>query len=162
MFDIGSALIVAMIFGIIILPIVIYNLLKKRKHSKFRKDFIKLAESEKVVISKKEIWNHCYAICIDEEAKKILYAIKRADKIDKTLIDLASVESCRIANLSKTIKNQDGKPNVSDRLELVIRPRNSGNPEQLLEFYDSKEFMPSPDDVSRAEKWLNIVTSNLK
>ena len=49
-----------------------------------------------------------------------------------------------------------------DRLELVFTFRKSDLPEKVLEFYDSKEFMPTDKDHSLIENWLQIINSNLK
>jgi len=56
----------------------------------------------------------------------------------------------------------DGKSNISDRLELVSTFRKSDISEKVLEFYDSKEFMPTDKDLSLIENWLQIINSNLK
>lgn len=160
--DKGSAIIVLVIVALIALPFIFHNLYKKKKDMKFLRDFISLAEKEKIVISQKELWNNCYAIGIDNDSKKIIYAIKQKEKVEGTLIDLSEVEKCRIANINRTTKSQDGKNNISDRLELIFTFRKSDIPEMVLEFYDSKEFMSTDKELSLIENWLQIINTNLK
>lgn len=159
--DTGAALMVLGIVVILILPFIFHSLYKKRKDMKFLKGFISLAEKEKIVISQKELWNNCYIIGIDNNSKKILYTNKRKEIAEEILIDLNEVDKCRIANINRTLKGQTGNSSISDRLELVFTFRKSDIPEKSLEFYDSKEFMPSDKEYSIIENWLQIVNSNL-
>lgn len=160
--DKGSAIIVLVIVALIVLPFIFHNMYKKMKDMKFLRDFRNLAEKEKIVITQKELWNNCYAIGIDNDSKKIIYAIKQKEKVEGTLIDLSEVEKCRIANINRTTKSQDGKNNISDRLELIFTFRKSDIPEMVLEFYNSKEFMPTDKELSLIENWLQIINTNLK
>jgi len=159
--DTGSAIIVLVIVALIALPFIFHNLYKKMKDMKFLKNFISLAEKEKIVISQKELWNNCYIIGIDKSSKKLLYTNKRKEIVEEILIDLSEVEKCRIANINRTLKGQSGSSNISDRLELVFTFRKSDIPEKSLEFYDSTEFMPTDKENSIIENWLQIVNSNL-
>jgi hypothetical protein len=160
--DTGPTIIVLGIIALIALPFFINYLYKKNKELKFMKYFMNLADGEKAKFSQKEFWNNRYAIGIDNNSKKIIYANKQKDKTEGIIIDLSEVEKCRIVNINRTIKNQYGKSNISDRLELVFTFYNSDKPEKVLEFYDSKEFMPTTDDLSIIENWLSIVNLNLK
>jgi hypothetical protein len=160
--DTGAAIIVLVILAVIVLPIIFHYLYKKMKDVRFHKDYLNLAERDNLVFSKKELWNNCYAIGIDNNSGKLLYANKKAGKTEATLIDLSEVEKCRIANINRTFKNQNGNSNISDRLELIFSFRNSTIPEKVLEFYDSTKFMPTADDVAFIENWLQTVNSNIK
>lgn len=150
------------IIALTILPFIIFYFIKKMKQMKFMRDFIKLSESEKLSISQKDMWKNSYAIGIDTNSKKLFYFNKLKDKDRGTLIDLAEVERCRIVSIDRTVKNQNGYTGPSNRLELVFTYKNSSIPEKSLEFYDRAEFMPSADECSHIESWLNTVNSNLK
>lgn len=161
MFDKGSALIVLGIAAIIILPLVLLSLFKKAKSRAILKELDKLASNDKAVISRNELWGNFYAMGIDNESKKLFYILKRKDHAEKSVIDLTEVDKCRIININKSIKKQDGKHYTSDRLELVFTFRNAGMAEKILEFYDNSAFMPGADELSRIENWLKVVSSNL-
>jgi hypothetical protein len=159
--DIFSAIIVLGIVAVISLPFLLYSLYKKQKNKEFLKDFMRIAEKEKITLSHKEIWANCYIIGIDNNAKKILYTNKRKGNQESTVIDLLQVEKCRIANINRTVKNLNGNSSTSDRLELVFTFKHTA-PEKVLEFYDSTEFMPAEKELTCIDNWSTIVNSNLR
>jgi hypothetical protein len=161
MFDKNSALIVLVIVALITLPFIYNSIYKKSKTKKFLADFLQLAKQENLNISKNEVWNHKYAIGIDNNSGKLLYVRKEGYDLKKILIDLSLVENCRIDYMSRTSKSQDGISKISDRVELVFPFRNRNTPEKAIEFYDSTEFMPTSDDMHQVENWCNIVNSSL-
>lgn len=160
--DTTAATIVFGIAALIISPFILYYLYKKREGNKFLKYFLKVAESEKVNISQKELWNNCYAIGIDIYSKKIIYIKRQKGKDERTLIDLSEVKECRIVNENRKGKTQYEKNNRSERLELVFTFHNSEIAEKALEFYESASFMPDSEDFSKIENWMNIVNLYLK
>jgi hypothetical protein len=160
--DKEATIIMLGISAVIILPFLLFNFFKKRKEIKFLKHFRILAQREKLIISQKEFWDHCYAIAIDTNLNKIIYAKRLRDETAETIIDLADIEKCRIVSTDKTQKSQNGKNPVTDRLELVFTFRNSDKPEEVLEFYENTEFMPNAEDRFHIEKWYNIINTNLK
>jgi hypothetical protein len=150
------------IIAVIILPFLLFYFFKKRREIKFLKHFRNLAQQEKLIISQKEFWDHSYAIAIDTNLNKIIYAKRLRDETAGTIIDLADVEKCRIVSTDKTQKSLNGKDPQTDRLDLVFTFRNSDMPEKVLEFYENTEFMPNTEDRFNIEKWYNIINSNLK
>lgn len=150
------------ITAVIVLPFLIVYLNKKSKYRKFENDFMNLAGKENITFSQKEIWNHRYAIGIDSNLKKIIYANKQKEKVEGILIDLAEVEKCRTISINKTVKNQYGKNALTDRLELIFTFNNPQIPEKVLEFYESADFMPNDEEHAHIDKWLQIVNSILK
>lgn len=159
--DHQSTIIVLGIIAVLILPFISYSLYKRLKNSNFMKDFLSFAEQERIIISHKELWNNSYIIGIDNNLKKLAYFNKQNEKVTRTIIDLSKVKECRIVSINRTVKAQDGKDNISDRLELRFT-FNNNSVEESLEFYSNKDFMPSDHDHSHIENWLNIVNSNLK
>lgn len=156
----SAAIIILAITAAIALPFIIINLNKKRKYAKFDKDFLNLVQKEKLELSQKEIWNHQYAIGIDNNSKKLIYAKKQKDGITDALIDLKEVATCRVVSTNKSIKNQNGRSALTDRLELVFSFNNSKS-EKILEFYESSDFMPNEDERSHVEKWMQVINSSL-
>jgi hypothetical protein len=160
--DTGATIIVLGLAALIVLPILLNILFKTKKNKKLLSDLLTLAEKEKLTISQKEVWNKCYAIGIDINSKKIFYVHKLKDEVQESLIDLSEVKECRIVDTDKTLKNQDGNSNHSDRLELVFSFHKPGIREKRLEFYDNHQFKPTNDDFHQIKNWLQIVQSNLK
>jgi len=159
--DNQSTVIGLVIIALTILPFIIFYLVKKMRQMKFMKDFIVLSEREKLKISQKEMWKNSYAIGIDDDSKKLFYFNKLKDKEKVTLIDLSEVERCRVVSTDRTEKKQYGDSGPTNRLELVFTYKNSSIPEKSLEFYNRAEFMPSADECSHIEGWLNSVNSIL-
>lgn len=159
--DTGAVKIVLVIIALIVLPFVFNSLYKKRKDLKFQKDFIDMAEKEKIIFFHKELWNNRYAVGIDNNSRKLLYIKRQNNTVEHVMIDLSEVEKCRIAYFNKTAKNQDGKNNISDRIELIFTFLKPGSTEKAIEFYNNAEFMPAENDQSLAEKWLQLINSNL-
>jgi hypothetical protein len=160
--DKEATIIMLGIVAVIILPFLLFYFFKKRREIKFLKHFRNLAQQEKLIISQKEFWDHSYAIAIDTNLNKIIYAKRLRDETAGTIIDLADVEKCRIVSTDKTQKSQNGKDPQTDRLDLVFTFRNSDMPEKVLEFYENTEFMPNTEDRFNIEKWYSIINSNLK
>jgi hypothetical protein len=160
--DKSATIIMLGLVVIITLPFLIIYIIKKRKDIKFLSHFTNLAQKEKIMISQKEFWNHSYAIGIDNNSKKIIYANRLKDETTGTIIDLADIEKCRIVTINNSIKNQNGKNPKTDRLELVFTYRNPAIPEKALNFYENAEFMPNADECSHIENWYRIINSNLK
>jgi hypothetical protein len=159
--DTGALIIILAITAAIILPFFIMYLFKKRKYMKFENEFIELAQKEGIILSQKEIWNHRYAIGLDNNSKKIIYTNKKKENVESSVIDLTEVSKCNILSVNKTVKNQNGKSALTDRLELVFTFRNPLSPAKNLEFYESSEFMPNEEERAHIEKWLQIVNSNI-
>jgi hypothetical protein len=162
MMDKLSTIIVLGIIVAITLPFLIMSFIKKQKDIKFLKHFMSLAHKEKINISRREFWNHNYAIAIDNNSKKMIYANRLKDQASGTIIDLNGVENCRKVIVNKTQKNQNGNNPLSDRMELVFTFRNPELPEKVLEFYENSEFMPNSEECSHLENWHQIINSNLK
>ncbi len=86
--DKAAATIVIGIVLLITLPFFILYLNKKRKDIKFLNQFANFAHKENIIISRKEFWDHKYAIGIDNKSKKIVYATKLKEEVTGTIIDL--------------------------------------------------------------------------
>jgi hypothetical protein len=160
--DKQSAIIILGIVVALALPFLIISFFKKRKDIKIMKHFTGLAIKEKLNISKREFWDHNYAIAIDNTSNKILYANRLNDGASGTIIDLNEVENCRKVIINKTQKNLNGNDPLTDRLELVFTFRKTELPEKVLVFYENPEFMPDAEECSHLENWYQIINSNLK
>lgn len=160
--DTQSSIIILGIVIAITLPFLIISFIKKRKDIKFLNHFTSLAHKEKIIISKRDFWDHNYAIAIDNNSKKMIYSNRLKDEASGTIIDLNEVENCRKIIINKTQKNQNGNNHLTDRLELVFTFRNPELPEKVLEFYENPEFMPNPEECSHLDNWYQIINSNLK
>jgi hypothetical protein len=160
--DKQSLIIILGIVAVITLPFLVITLIRKRKDAIFMKHFTDLAHKKELNISRREFWDHNYAIAIDNNSKKIIYANRLKNGEAASIIDLAEVENCRKVIINKTQKNLNGNDPLTDRLELVFTFRKPEFPEKVLVFYENPEFMPNADECSHLENWHQIINSNLE
>jgi hypothetical protein len=160
--DKQSLFLILAIVAAITLPFVIISFLKKRKDIIIMKHFTGLANKEKLNITKREFWDHNYAIAIDNTSNKILYTNRLKDGASGTIIDLNEVENCRKVIINKTQNNQNGNSLLTDRLELLFTFRNPELSEKALVFYENPEFMPNPEECSHLDNWHQIINASLK
>jgi hypothetical protein len=153
---------IAGLMALIVVPVYIHHLYKKQKERKFLMHFKNLAEREKLEITQNKMWKDKYLIGLDDKANKIIYLNKIKEKIQEYIIDLHSVDNCRIASQNRNVKTADGTRNVTDRLELVFTYRAPDAPQTVLEFYDSEVFLTSDEEHPLIENWLRIINSRLK
>jgi hypothetical protein len=160
--EIKSTIILLGIIASVIIPFILYSVLKRMKRKQFRNAFLSRAEKEKIRLSQKELWGNRYAIGIDTETKNLIHLIRRDENEEISVIDCSEVMTCRIVHTEKIEDNLSGNNNHINRLDLVFTFKGASMPEKVLEFYNNPEFMPSADDHSHIERWLNIVNENTK
>jgi hypothetical protein len=148
--------------ALITIPFIIHHLRRKKKENKFLMEVISLTGNKNVKISHKEFWRDGYAICMDDNSRKIVYRNSHKEKGENAIIDLSEVEKCRIVNKSRKVNNPTGNNIITDRLELVFTFRRADLPEKVLEFYDSSVFLTADGELPLIEKWLGIVNSNME
>ena len=150
------------LIAIVLVPLILHHQGKKNTEVRFLKDITTLAEKENAIISQKEIWRDCYAIALDEKSKILFYLNKLKHKEQKTVVDLFSIEKCRVATTSRNVRTNGGINLVIDRLDLILTFNRSDIPEKVLEFYDNDEFMTPDGELPLVEKWQCLINSQLK
>ncbi len=157
--DKGSSIIGIVIIALVVLPFVLFYLLKKLKHAKYLNLFSSLAEKEKINITSRELWENKYLLGIDAQGKKLIYMNLNENDKSAEIIDLSRVSGCSVISTDRSHKTRIAD-NASDRLDLVFSFKD-GSPEKSLEFYKSTAFMPTADHFVHAEKWQKIIEANL-
>ncbi len=156
--DLATSLIGLGMVALIMLPILYFHYAQKNKRKKFLNDFISQAEQQQLKVSQHDVWSQYSAIGLDAAANKLFFYSKRGDQEQKSLINLAEVEKCRV-NISRIAQNED---QVIDRLELVLTIRNVRSSEKVIEFFSKEEFMTLNGELQLVEKWKTIVNSQLE
>ena len=156
--ELGEAIFGLLALACFIVPVIYIQRRNKQEKKKFLKEFIHLAEQEKLIISAHDFWNHNYAIGLDANSHKLFY-LKRKEGVDQQLvINLSEVEKCSLMNLNRTVNDSL----VIDRLALKFSFRNSKLLEQVLEFYSKEETMAVNDEVQLSEKWRALITAHIE
>lgn len=156
--DLDSAIIALVLLTLFIGPLAYYLVAQKKKRNIFLKEFIALAEQQKVKFSQLDVWGLYYGLGLDNSTNRIFYFKKRDGKENMVLIALSEVEKCHVNNINRTVNDTK----VIDRLELVFKYRNAKFPDLSLEFYDNEESMSLNDELHLTEKWKAIINSSLK
>jgi hypothetical protein len=159
--DLTAIISATALVALITIPFIIHHRGRKKKENNFLKEVINLTGNKDAKISQIEFWRDGYAICIDDNSKKIVYSNTHKGKGEVVIIELAEIEKCRIVNLSRKVNTPDGNNIVTDRLELVFTYRKAGFPEKVLEFYDSSVYLIADGELPLIEKWQGIVNSSL-
>lgn len=158
MMDLTTALIGLVLIALCVLPMVYFHRAQQKERKDFIKDFLQIATQHGLKISQYDVWGHFFAIGLDATTNQLFYYQKRNERMVKTLIKLADIEQCSIAN-KKVSFNGD---QVIDRLELAFTQRHSSMPAQTLMFYHRETCLSLNDELQLTEKWKTIVGGQLE
>jgi len=154
-YGIGAILIMAA-------PVVYLVITRKRREAAFIKHFKELAAKENIHMDDTEIWNVHYAIGLDNGTKKLFYYKKMKEGEKTVAVDLANVESCRIATKSRSVKTTSGSSSVIDRIDLALLISGPQKTEKLIEFFNGEESLSLRGEPLIVEKWQGKINDALK
>ncbi|WP_128396949.1 hypothetical protein [Botryobacter ruber] len=124
---------------------------------KLIQEFNSLAQQRQLNISQYDFWEPGYAIGIDTDKKKVLYTRKKDGKEQLLVLNLSDLKQCRVNNLYRD--SESGR--TIDLVELSLVFANAKIPEKVFEFYNREVNLNFNDELLLAEKWKNIINSNL-
>lgn len=126
------------------------------------KQMKKLFELEQVKnnlkLTEQENWGNTF-IGIDREQNKMLFMKFSEVEPSIHLIDLSKIQACEIDSKIASVKTKIKKENILQKLNLKISPKDTRNPEEILNFYDSEGIYGEDFEMVRAEKWKTNVKS---
>ena len=139
------------------LPFVITSKNKKKKEKQLLnslKDFSKKHDSE---LTQHETGEN-YAIGLDTTKNMVYFLQKGEEKENLQFVDLATIKSCEINNISKSLAKNE---KTLDRLNLKLNAIDKNKPSIVLEFYNSDiSFLPI-NEFDSIEKWNRIINNLL-
>ncbi len=144
----------------IIIPILFSVIRSKQKKQKFTDGFYALGQSHQLKISESEHWNH-YAIGIDRESLKLLYVSDYSTKNDAIVVDLNTLKSVEISEISRPVNTKSGSTNVLEQLRLKAIAKNKETPPVFIEFYNAENGSIPVHELQLATKWKMIIESSL-
>tara|TARA_R110000868_G_scaffold243515_1_gene499525 strand:- start:621 stop:1112 length:492 start_codon:yes stop_codon:yes gene_type:complete len=159
--DQGSTIIGLIILALCIIPFIIIRRNKIKRERLMLKSLTDLANLHNCKINEHELCGD-YAIGIDKLKNYLFFYKKMKDKETTQFINLESINSCKILNSSRTIKNKQEKYHVIDRLSLSLKPNLEHKKEQILEFFNSDYNSQTYGELQSIEKWLKLVNLQLK
>ncbi|OFX90126.1 MAG: hypothetical protein A2W99_17550 [Bacteroidetes bacterium GWF2_33_16] len=137
--------------ALIIAPIFLINLLRKRKKQKLYFKFQAQAKQNNGKINEFEYWNS-YAIGIDLQRGTVYYSsmLNKKEEIEK--IDVSQIKNCKINNLRNLETD-------TESLVLEFTFANNIPLNKKIEFYNSEyDGIAMHYEFKLAEKWLKTIT----
>ena len=159
--NLGSAIIGAIAIAICVLPFVIINRSNKKRKDVLLQGLTKLAAEHGRQLSQYELFAH-FGIGIDKQQNFICFYKAMKDQSLEKCIDLNEIQSCKLLQSTRTIKQQEGSHNVIDRLELSFVSKLKQQAETRLEFFNIDENPELFGELQAIEKWSKIINAQLK
>ena len=154
------------IMGLVILIISILVILvvsagNKKKKKQQLKTLFDFAEKRNCKISQLDLFNNTL-IGIDNEAHKLFFIRKNADKEIYSEVDLTAVQKARVIITNRIVTNKETSHNVTDKIELKLSSWDSKIADTILEFYNTdRDNLFLNGEISLAEKWEKTVNENI-
>lgn len=162
--DLSSLIIGLVLMSLFVIPIFFLSRKKASKDKQLLSHFTNIAEQQELKISQNDIWSRNYFIGIDQDANKLIYIKKTNENDDKVLFGLKEVELCRVDNVIRTIKEGKYSSNVTDRIDLKFKLKNSNAFEKTIEFYNAHgtENVILTNELELAEKWAKVINHKVR
>lgn len=120
----------------------------------------KIATQHDCQINQYEIFGS-FAIGLDKIKNFVFFYKQIKDKVEEHTICLGEIQSCKILNISRSLKTKSGSQNVIDRLELSFIPIAENKPEIKLEFFNTDISVQLNGELQSIEKWSKLINDRL-
>lgn len=158
--DIGSAIIGVIFVLICAVPFVIMNRSKKKKEKLILQSLSEIANRVHCQIGPHEVSGNM-AIGMDTSKNFVFFYKQTQEKVTEKIVDLAKIKSCKVNNMSRTIRNQQSSQRVIDSIDLSFVPSAKNEPEVKIEFFNAEEHAQLNGELQSAEKWMQIIKDQL-
>lgn len=148
------------LLALVLVPYVIFILVRSKTAAKCRKEFNRIAAENSLIINEKESWNK-NLIGLDRNNEKLLLVQSGSEVPVSELVDLKMLKSCTV--ISET-ENQvvSGKPEeILKRVSLQFSFINSAD-KKLLKLYDHDVNVYQDYELKRAQKWTDLINGVVK
>ena len=121
-------------------------------------EFLGLARSQQLQLTRHEFWDDCYGVGLDEGQQKLFYVKKHQDTAQQQVVTLADMKSCSVSTTSR----DSGGNKVIEQISLRFTPRNPSAKEFYLEFYSHEVNLMLSEELQTANKWSDVVNESIK
>lgn len=87
---------------------------------------------------------------------------KRDDSMEERCINLSEIQSCRVIDISRTIKKYNSTYKLIDRLDLCLIPVDKDRPEIKLEFFNVETDFQLNGQLQLIDKWSKMINDQLR
>lgn len=142
----------------IVLIVTLQILMKYLKKNKNHQKITQLAKEHQCKISSFE-FDSSIIIGIDHETDFLFFINTRNNTQDA--LNLANFKSVKVNHVVRRIGTDKNIQLITDRVELVLSPKNNKNPDFAFELYNSNYAFHLGNELKIAEKWQEIITNLL-
>ncbi|GGK16473.1 hypothetical protein GCM10007962_08530 [Yeosuana aromativorans] len=159
--DIGTTIIGVVLAAICLLPFFLISRGRKKREEKTIKSLMDIAKQQDCQINQYELCNNLI-IGMDKNKNVLLFKKDYDDIPREQLIYLSEIQSCKVVEISRTIKNKSATIKLIDRLELMLIPNNKSKPEIKLEFFNVEKDFQLNGQLQLINKWSKEIKDQLK
>lgn len=159
--DLNSAIAGAIMIAICILPFISMSRSRKKRDKQMLQSLTEIAKQHYCQISQHEFCGN-FVIGIDEIKNSIFFHKHLKNNIIEQFIDLTNIKNCKVINLGRSIKTEEGIQKVIDKLELAFIPTSKDKSEITLEFFNSDVTTQLYGELPTIEKWSKLINDRLK
>lgn len=155
--DMGTLLVVAIAVALFALPFILTIRSRKKKQRKLLQSLAAMADRYNSSIGQREFCGN-YAIGMDPEGRFVFFEKKLKDRVEEQTVALSEVKQCKPVNIGKNV----GTERTIESLGLKFVPKDTGKPEQYLEFFNHEQSFQLSGELQSMEAWSQRINAGLK
>lgn len=144
------------ILAAVFAPYLLFILFGIKEKSLLKSKFSEEAQKHQLRFDEKDTWNN-NMLGLDKEKAKILLVQKKRSEIATELIDLKQVRHCEILEKVQTVKIEQRKEDILQRVDLQLKLHNGSV--QMVNLYDSEETYSQDYELKHAERWSRTINA---
>jgi ABC-type glycerol-3-phosphate transport system permease component len=154
--NLGTSIVGIIVILICSIPFVLMSINSKKKRKELLKYLLTSAATSNCKITKHDLWNSS-SIGIDEE-KQVVFFTMVVDFLNTAeQIALSEIQQCRVLHKSRTINNENGNFEFTDKLDLAFKYRDKSKADLLFTFYNADfDSLSLSGELQLVEKWCKI------
>ncbi|RZJ58434.1 MAG: hypothetical protein EOO45_26740 [Flavobacterium sp.] len=150
--DLTTTLIGVLIVVLCAVPLIMMHNKKKKKEGKIVKALYDYAEMNSGKITKHDLWPG-HAIGLDENSNRLFFL--------NTTDGTGHTQQVTLDSIKKVVVMGDERPEVADKLEMMLVSSRPGTPDVIFEFYNHDEAMQINEELQLIRKWEGIVNERI-
>lgn len=157
--DSGTIIISLILVVLAVLPFIFTGKKFRRQKKQLVKTLNGLAEQNQVKLSNYEAGGS-FGIGLDQNEGRLFFARFIGEEITSQSVLLAEMNRCKLKTGNRLL--DDGEK-IIDRVELVLSPSSSGQPDVVLEMYNSEyDTLTIRGELQTATRWEQIISEAMK
>ena len=159
--DIKTAIIALSLILISVTPFYFMIRNNKRKANQFIQMLNEMAGKSNLAVTQHDVWNQA-AIGADQNMEMIFFTKRTKEGVTQQQISLNDIQRARVVNSTRSVTTNNGRFNVTDKIELGFSSIDRTKPEILLNFFDvNTDGLSVTRELKMAEKWAELVNAKI-